>query len=79
MSRRDQINPLDLVPTEDLSLKALELLKAGDTGDEFRASAHHLTLCVGERQAVMEGTLLGLAPGVGLMAPASGRTSQLWA
>lgn len=56
---QNRISPLDLVPTEELSAQALELLKAGQVqSQEFLDTSHYLTCVVGEKQAVVEGTLL---------------------
>jgi hypothetical protein len=56
---RDRISPLDLVPTDELSAQAFELLRSGRVQDqEFLDTSHYLTCVVGEKQAVVEGTLL---------------------
>lgn len=55
---RDRLNPLDLVPSDELAGQALELLRAGDVQGEFPELAHHLSCRIGELQAITEGTLL---------------------
>jgi len=57
MSHGD-INPYELGTTEELSSRALELLRKGELNGEFIETAHHLTLSAAEPQAVIEGTLL---------------------
>ncbi len=54
----DDVNPYELGTTEELSGRALELLRRGELNSEFIETAHHLTLSTAEPQAVIEGTLL---------------------
>jgi hypothetical protein len=51
-------DPTLAVPTEDLSRRCLEMLRAGELGREFIHTSHHLSLSTAEPIAVIEGTLL---------------------
>jgi len=55
---RNRFAHLESVPTEELSARALDMLRAGQTESEFLETTEYLTVCVSEKQAVVEGTLL---------------------